>query len=69
MGGGWGADGADCGERTRGGRADRETWDKGEADRRTGGGWADGQTARRMEADERTSGQADESGQGADRAD
>ena len=38
-----------------GGRADRRTWGKGEADEQTGDG--------------RTGGRADESGRGADRAD
>ena len=52
-----------------GGRADRLTWGKGEADGRTGGGWADERTAWRMEVDKRMSGQADESGWVADRAD
>ena len=44
-----------AGGRTGGGRANRWTWGKGEADGRTGGGRADGRTARRMEADGRTS--------------
>ena len=45
--------------RTGGGRVDKWTWGKGEADGRTGGGWADG----RMRADGartwRTSSRAD----------
>ena len=52
-----------AGGRTGGGRADRRTWGKGEADGQTGGGWADGR-----DGTEIGGGRADESEQGADRA-
>ena len=65
-----------AGRRTGGGRVDRQTWGKGEADGRTGDGWTDGRHGEwrrtggradgRMRVDGartgRTGGRADEQG-------